>query len=159
MRFIYTDEMGVTHFDAYFNYLSSVKDRFPRPLYEFAGDKTRYSLSDAKTMHDSWIEKLSVEEGVEKDGLNRRFVSIETRFLGPYHDRHFYFRYQQVVAYTFNHPEKFAAPPKFGHGDVLVQEFLITDRHDISHEILFSSGSRLHIICREIDVMETLLER
>lgn len=158
MRFIFTDGMGVTHFDAYFNYLSSVKDIFPRPLYEFVGDKTRYSLSDPKTMHDSWIEKLIIKESATEDEPNRRVVSIEAHFLGPYHDRIFNFLYQQVVAYTVSYPEKLSAVPKNGHGDVLVQEFLITERDDISHEINFSTGGNLHIVCREIEITETLLK-
>jgi hypothetical protein len=53
MEYIFTDNQGVVHFDLYFTYIESVKDRFPPYVYAFASDSKYYSLHDRTSLHDA----------------------------------------------------------------------------------------------------------
>ena|ERR1051325_1449432 len=154
MKYIYDDQSGTTHFQRYFEYLQRIRGKLPKSLYEFAADQSRYALNDPRTMHDSWLVSITVHEG-SASGDNRRLMTIDLKLLGPYHDRHFDLRYGDVLTYQFDMPKKTNLPPATGHGDLLYQEFRLTDdEKNLCHEIQFSSGRRLYVECREIAIHE-----
>lgn len=157
MKYIYQDDSGMTHFPRYFEYLERVKDKFPKPLYEFAADQSRYMLTDPRTTHDSWLVFITVNE--EPSGVDdgQRLIRIESRLLGPFHDRYFDFSYRRVANYVFDLPQRSGLPPYNGHGDLLFQEFRLMDDDGFCHEMEFSSGRRIYIECDQILVREIAL--
>lgn len=56
---IYQNELNVTCFDNYFDYLESIKGLIDKPVYDFFSDWDRYALSSVKTLHDAKLEMIS----------------------------------------------------------------------------------------------------
>jgi len=53
MKHIFMDNDGVTHFESYFEYLKSMKDKMPSHVYQFASDYNHYSLDSHSSLHDA----------------------------------------------------------------------------------------------------------
>ena len=158
MKYIYQDISGVTHFDQYFEYLERIKNKLPKSLYEFAADQSRYTLTGPQTTHDSWLVFITVQEDAPTEENGLRPIRIELRLLGPYHDRYFDFSYQRISNYTFDLPKSSNLPPYSGHGDLLFQEFRLSDDNKLCHELQFSSGRRFYVECDQITIQETVLK-
>ncbi len=75
MEHIFRDERGVVHFDLYFTYVESVKERFHPHVYAFASDSKHYSLHDHASLHDAWLDYLHIVDPAE--GERRELRKIE----------------------------------------------------------------------------------
>lgn len=151
MKYIYRDSNGVVHFDQYFAYLEEISDRLPPRVRTIALDRRRYTLNDSETLHDAWLDSLQMHEAAAAQDSNRRAVQVELRLLGPFHDRYFEFRYQDVSRYIHDElPEYRCLPSSNGHGDLLFHEFTLVAPAVLRHELQFSSGRRIQIECVDI---------
>jgi hypothetical protein len=158
MEHIFKDERGVVHFDSYFMYLESVKERLPPHVYVFASDFKHYSLHDHASLHDAWLDHLHIVELAEGERSELRKIEIEACFLGPFHDRRIFLSYKNVTGYSLQTSPHFAALPlhHVGHGDLLIHELRFHPSGNMIHEMEFSRGSTLLIRCSDLTHREEL---
>ncbi len=83
-------------FTKYLSYLSSIKNKLPKKLYDFVSDVNRHNFSE-QSLHDAWLKTIKLETNFEK-----RFSNIDIVLLGAYHDREFYISFKEVSEYTFS---------------------------------------------------------
>lgn len=139
-------------FDAYFEYLASVKDQLPASAYSFASAPWHYDFSDHRCPHDSWLDSLSVIEVASGNRKQDRSVVINVRLLGAYHDGYVEMTYQAVDNYSLAKPARTSMNSlNVGHGDWLMDEVRVSDRGLVIHEIDFSTGSRWLVECKDIE--------
>jgi hypothetical protein len=145
------DKRGDARFDAYGEYLESIRDRLPASAYAFAAAPWHYDFSDRRCPHDSWVESLTVGEPSSGERRQRRGVEIAARLLGAYHDGHILLTYKAVHGYLLKSPNDYASPPlDAGHGDWLADEIRLSDGGLVLHEVEFSRGSRWVIECEDM---------
>lgn len=133
----------------YFEYLEGIRERLPTDVYNFAVDRQNYALESHQSLHDAWLDCLSISEPATGDRSESRNIQIDCRFLGPYHDLNIHLTYFKVSDYSLTNPVGFEAPPTIavGHGDLLVHEVSLTDDGSVIHELRFSRGSIFRITC------------
>lgn len=139
--------------DDYFSYLESCKEMDPGAR-SFATDRTRYDLSSQGSLHDAWLDRLSLIEDARGGRHEVRPLRATVEFLGPYHDRRFrlsYFGVKHYSAQGGNVPN--------GHGDLLMHEFTLDDLGLIRHELNFSSGSSILFVFERFQFEEQLIEQ
>jgi len=155
MKYIYCDD-GTWKFSEYFNYLDSIKGLLSDNLTDFVCDQRRYELSMAESLHDAWLINYSVDESHSEENIRSRYNKITIKLLGPYHDREFTLTYDHVVSYNVSVNGDTNVTK--GHGDLLVHEFQLSDRGNLVHELLFSSGMVIFIECESIKFYEDILK-
>jgi hypothetical protein len=139
--------------DDYFAYIESCGKMDPATR-DFAIDRSRYDLSSHGSLHDAWLDRLSLTEDASGSRHQIRPLGAVLEFLGPYHDRRFRFTYSGVKKYLMA-----GNAPSNGHGDLLMHEFSLDDRELITHEMIFSSGSSLLLVFERLEFEEQLLEQ
>jgi hypothetical protein len=149
MKHIHTDTAGVTHLDAYFTYLESVRDQLPAAVAAFATDSGRYSLDGPGTLHDAWLEATEVREPATGRRQELRRTEIVLRFLGPFHDRHHVLRYEDVARYRME-----VADAVRGHGDLHTHEVRLGQGGAVIHELVFAGGGVIEIECARFSHVE-----
>ena len=155
MKYIYYDEDG-THFDSYFKYLETVRDKMPPHVYQFASDYKYYNLDSHSSLHDAWLDYLKIIEPAQGDRKQNRTIEIQARFLAPFHDKRIYLTYKNVIGFELKTPECFETYPgssfqrEGGHGDLYTHEIRIEEDSILVHEIEFFEGSNFVIKCRDI---------
>lgn len=135
----------------YAQYLESIRDRLPRSAFEFATGNWRRS-EDHYSLHDSWVECLTISESSSGNRREDRSLEIQVRLLGAYHDGYTTLKYHQVQSYSLSTPREPSLPSfDVGHGDWLHDEIRLSDRGFVLHEVEFSRGSRWTIECKDIE--------
>ena len=132
-------------------YLARERARFPSEAFAFAASDWHYDHEDHRGLHDSWLKALTIsEEPVE--GISQRATRMTIVLLGPFHDGETTIDYDGVSGYRITSWKKsdVAATVTKGHGDWLVDEVLVTEPGTLTHEIHFSTGTKLEIECRNI---------
>lgn len=150
MQFIVEDPDGGWNLQPYFEYLLRVKHRLPPEVFAFAADSRNYDLTSHQSLHDAWLENLSISEPATGERSEVRGIQIDCRLLGPYHDFDICLSYRGVRDYNLVSPAAIDGPPSIGigHGDLLMHEVrLADDDRAITHELHFSRGSVLQITC------------
>src|SRR5690606_7438417 len=101
-------------------YLESVQGLMPPHVYKFASDSKHFDLSSRNSLHDAWLEEVSVRELATGDRHEVRRAEIEMRLLGPFHDRRIHLLYEGVVSYRWALPSVNGAPryEHTAHGDL-----------------------------------------
>ncbi|MHB1131521.1 MAG: hypothetical protein ACYC4L_03950 [Chloroflexota bacterium] len=156
-----TDHREVNRtYNEYRRYLESVKDQLPSSAYEFATAPWHWDVEDHRTLHDSWVESLSVSEVHPEDNVKQRGVTIAVRLLGPYHDIYTDMTYLEVSSYSLTLPRLSSVVPAWSqvrtrHDDWLGDEVRVTDDNRIEHEIVFGFGGRWLIECTDIRIRWT----
>lgn len=123
--------------DAYWQYIKSVKARFPALVQSFITDCT---------LHDSRLLRLEVE--TEKKELRIYLHGFDMSFKNQlaYEPR-----YKNVIRLlSFGNTEQPLGGPG-GYGDLGYDEFEILDSGFFAHRLLFSTGIEIHI---EFDTFE-----
>jgi hypothetical protein len=138
---------------AYRKYLFSVQGRLPVDVFEFATARWHYDPADHRSLHDSWLQDMTVAEeqleGAEESG--RRRTTIELVLLAPYHDGVTTLFYSNVEAYTLSLQSSGEPNRHYStHGDWLVDEIRLSEQSKVLHEISFSSGAHFLIECETI---------
>lgn len=136
---------------AYHAYLDSIRPQLPPNVYDFAIAEWHYNPDFPQSLHDSWVESVSIIESPIRGNQHNRTLDITIRLFGPYHDGHIRIDYKDVYSYSINLPggtELEIGP--YRHGDWLVDEVSLSERNLVVHEIEFRSGSRWMIESRDI---------
>jgi len=121
-------------FERYKTYLARHRTVFPPGAYELAISDWFYDPSDHRCPHDAWLESLQVLETPETEPDERSY-SISLRLLGA-HDGRIEIIYPKVYAYSF---QSFSLDAT-SHGDWRYDEFRISDRGHLIHEIEWAYG-------------------
>jgi hypothetical protein len=135
----------------YAHYLESVRESLPKSAFEFATASWRHS-DHHRSLHDSWVESLTLSEPSSGDRHENRAIEIQLRLMGSYHDGYMNISYRGVQSYSLETPSEFNLPPlHVGHGDWLYDEVRLSEQKFVVHEVEFSRGSRWLIECKDID--------
>jgi hypothetical protein len=160
MRYILNDHSDGIDFDRYAAYLESVQGLMPAHVYRFASDSKYFDLSSRSSLHDAWLEEVSVRELATGKRNEVRKAQIEVRLLGPFHDRRIHLLYDGVASYRWELPSGDGAPrcEHTAHGDLYTHEICITANGLLTHEILFERNSTFFVECASIKHWESLVD-
>lgn len=146
--------------DRYCAYLESVRHGLPAEVFELASPSWRFDFTDHRCLHDSWVEKVSIDERSSQRSTERRSVEITIRLLGAFHDGYTTLRYEGVTAYQIflNRMPNDGRPaaPVAGHGDWMVDELRLDDAGAVVHEILLSNADTWQITCEMVRYSTTI---
>ncbi|GAA5497272.1 hypothetical protein Rhal01_03465 [Rubritalea halochordaticola] len=154
MKYILSEEDDVIQFGKYLDALAKYRDQLPDEVAQFAEDESRFCLQGGGTLHDAWIETITVREK-RAAGDDASSCEIELVLLGPLHDRRIQLRYLGVKAYTVDGRGEngFQA----FHGDIHTHEVRLSDDGLVVHEIVGVDEFRIQVECRTFTVMDEML--
>jgi hypothetical protein len=136
----------VAAFRAYREYLATEAGRFPRNALALAMADWYFDANDHRSPHDAWLEEAAFLEPSSGARHQDRSTALRVRLLGGYHDKILEFEYPVVLAYTLQTPS--AAQ---GLGDWRYDEFRVSDRGTLIHEIEWSGGGRWQIEAADVE--------
>ncbi|WP_374334301.1 hypothetical protein [Leeia sp.] len=122
---------------AYQAFLQDNQQHFPPGAYALATSDWFYNFRDPRCPHDAWLEWARFEEPSEGERSEIRTTSLRVRLLGAYHDLWLELYYPRVYAYTCE-----VTPADHGHGDWRYDEFRLSERGHLLHEIEWADGGR-----------------
>lgn len=157
MRYILKEaEHSIDH-RGYCGYLATVEKEMDPGIYGFASNSAHFDLSSPGSLHDAWLQDLSVTES-RGDDSNGSSVLVRISLLGPHHDRMIDFEYQGVSEYSFTKLGTGASSVGLptGHGDVFTHEIRM-EAGVYEHEILFVKGHRFIVKFRAFIHREHLI--
>lgn len=117
-------------YDRYRRYLEEVRGRMPPSAHELATSGWYFDFSDHRCPHDAWLQSITISESPVDEEIRERFVSIQVRLLGAYHDGIIEFHYPRVARYQLG-----SAGAGRGHQDWRYNEFRLSDEGHVIHEI------------------------
>lgn len=126
----------VRAFERYRSYLQSVRPSLPKSVFALASSDWYFSPHEHHCPHDGWLESITVSELSSGERHEIRSTSIRIRLLGAYHDGFIEFFYPQVFSYRLD-----AADSARGHRDWRYDEFRVSERGHIIHEIEWCGAS------------------
>lgn len=95
-QYIHTDDLGITTFDEYFDYLAQIKTKTNKKIHDFFSNVAIYTLHGDQTFHDAWIigmhqalqEDLLINHGIQSQNLHLKLLNAtwNTHFLLNYTD-------------------------------------------------------------------------
>lgn len=159
MKYIFHDDDG-WHLYPYFEYAETISAGLS-PGARALTEEKRHGLDDKGSFHDAWIRTLSIEETLDEDSQPDT-VNISLVLLGPYHDRLFHVRYENVRDYSVHEGDGIPGPftdrlrPR-GHDDLLVHELRLSPKGEYVHEMIFASETTIWIEAAEIRFFEEML--
>ena len=161
MEYILNTETEEIDFGRYLAYVESVRGHFPAHVYAFASNPNHFSLDSPNSLHDAWLETLTVREAASGERKQFRQLEVQLCLLAPYHDRWIHLHYSGVAQYSLQTPAKYAEPKykDTAHGDLLTHEVRLSHNGLLLHEILFERGSTLLIECEDIRHSEDMLSQ
>jgi hypothetical protein len=142
------DEIAEAH-ENYAGYLETVRDNMPSDAFTFASASWHYNPEDHRCPHDSWLQKLTIDEAASGARSEVRSVDISVRLLGAYQDGWIDLTYSDVTNYSLGFTQAGSSTNQ-GHGDWLIDEVRMSDRMQVIHEVVFSTGARWLIECRNV---------
>jgi hypothetical protein len=148
-------------FRRYAAYVASIRDRLAPHVYAFVSDPRHFDLTSHSSLHDAWLESLSVREAATGEHREIRRMEITLDLLGPFHDRRIHLRYMGVTSY------RFAAPPRSGeprfertaHGDLITHEIRLGQDGLLVHELRFERDATFLIECSDIRHSEEIIAK
>ncbi|KAB8144382.1 hypothetical protein F8S13_05775 [Chloroflexia bacterium SDU3-3] len=144
-------DMIKSKFNNYIQYINSIQENLPQETFEFAIASWHYDGRDPKCPNDAWLENMNISEHYRNES-QCRYVDINIRLLGAYHDGYINLHYKDVKFYTlgFIKESKEGDFNELGHGDWLIDEIFLGDNGNVVHKIRFSEGSQWEIQCNNI---------
>jgi hypothetical protein len=144
-----TEGIAFTHYAAYDD---SIRHLLPPHVYTFASDPRYFDLTSHSSLHDAWLESVTVREAATGERHEVRRMEITMSLLGPFHDRRIRIHYTGVTHYSL------AAPPRYGeprydhtaHGDLLAHEIRLGQGGLLVHELLFERDATFLIECSDL---------
>ena len=135
----------------YHEYIEKNSKRFPPGALSLAQSDWYYGFSDHRAPHDAWLESARFEEPASGERNEVRCLSLRLRLLGAYHDQWLEFFYPRVFSYELASGDSAA-----GHGDWLYDEFRLSPKGNLLHEIEWAdtagtSGSRWRIEASDVE--------
>jgi hypothetical protein len=114
-------------FKRYRDYLQSVKGSFPPGAYALATSDWYFDLTTKGNPHDARLISLTIDDSASLDLVP---PSITVRLKSAQEDGVIEFHYSEVFHYAFTYQGDF-----YGHQDWRYDEFRITDKNHLIHEI------------------------
>jgi len=65
-------------------------------FYAFASHTDHFNLDSRSSLHDAWLEALTVRETASDERKQIRQLEIQVCLFGPYHDRRVHLNYTGV---------------------------------------------------------------
>ncbi len=157
---LFTVEAGHLDFNRYLLYLESIRERLPAHVFAFAANPAHYDLQSRSSLHDAWLQSLTVGETAQGERQEVRRTEIRLALLSPYHDRHIHLHYTGVEAYAFQSPARHGEPRYLdtAHGDLLTHAVWLNNSDMLVHDIVFERGTTLRIECTDIRHVQELME-
>lgn len=157
---LFTAEAGHLDFKGYLRYVDSIQARLPAHVFAFASDPAHYDLQSRSSLHDAWLQSLSIAETAQGERQEVRRTEIRLSLLGPYHDRQIHLHYRGVEAYAFQNPSRHGEPryTHTAHGDLLTHAVWVNSTGLLVHDIVFERGTTLRIECTDIQHVQELKE-
>jgi hypothetical protein len=83
MEYIVNSATEGIDFATYSEYLLTIREELPEHIYEFALDFRHYDLNANASLHDAWLESLTVRELASGSRGEVRRLEVKLCFLGP----------------------------------------------------------------------------
>jgi hypothetical protein len=136
----------------YRQYLRENETKFPPGALSIATSDWYYGFDDHRAPHDAWLETATFSEPATGKRSEVRHLSLRLRLLGAYHDRWLEFFYPKVFGYEMS-----GEGTESGHGDWLYDEFRLSSKGHLLHEIEWagkagSDGSRWLIEASDVEL-------
>ena len=141
MEHIITRTPGEIDCLRYRAYVDSIRDQLPAHVYAFASNMGHFDLTSHSSLHDAWLESLTVREAATGERNEIRRLEIHLCLLGPFHDRRIHLRYTGVARYRFDTPAKYGESryEHTAHGDLFTHD-VPTGLHPVSREAMSQWG-------------------
>src|SRR5579862_1878225 len=120
-------------FRRYREYLKQERHRFPPGALALATSEWYFDPRDHRCPHDSWLERLLVQEIGTGDRQEERTVALSVQLLGAYHELVLTFTYARAYRYVLD-----AWEIRDGHRDWCYDEFRIAPDGRLVHEVEWS---------------------
>ena len=151
MEYIRDPQTGIIDFDRYSAYLQTIRHKIPAHVYAFASDSRHFDLTSSSSLHDAWLESLTVAEPATGERGEIRSVEITLQLLGPFHDCRIHLRYTGLRHYCFTMPGSIQPEGRtINHGDLVTHEIRLAAENHLIHELVFETGATLLIVCDDI---------
>lgn len=134
-RFLDDEAESSRLWNEYHRLIKSREMRLPEGAYELASSDWYYTFSDHRAPHDAWLEWVKFEEPSHGKRNENRELSLRIKLLGAYHDLWLEFYYPKVYSYSMSHDATAG-----GQNDWLYDEFRISNRGNLLHEIEWDGG-------------------
>lgn len=159
MEHIINSETEGIDFARYSAYITSIKDKLPAHIYSFASDSRHFDLKSHGSLHDAWLEALTIREVAKGERKEIRKMEVTISLLGPFHDRRIHLHYTGVACYTLDAPPQYEASSSEykAHGDLLTHEVRLGHGDLFIHELLFENRATLLIECSDLTHSEEML--
>lgn len=160
MEYILTAGTKGMDFDPYAAYVASIRDQLPAHVYAFASDPAHFNLTSASSLHDAWLESVTIREIASGKRNEIRRTEISISLLGPCHDRRIHLHYTGVTRYSLDRPSSLGRTDFSSecHEDLHTHEVRLGKREGLLvHEILFQSDAVFLIECGDIQHSEEML--
>lgn len=149
MRYLLTDDDGVTQFGSYFEHLRRIEKRLPETVFRFATDESRYPLNGPRTLHDARLRSIELRGESPRDFDPKEAVVTLLNAVG---DRRFSLVYTGVT-HVMASGEVW---PDLGTADLLTHEVGREDDR-VFHDLNFVDNFTLSIYCETFAFHETAL--
>lgn len=152
MEHIVNSETEGIDWTRYARYVESVRDQLPSHVFAFASDSRYFDLSSPGSLHDAWLESLTVREVTTGERQEIRKMEVAISLLGPFHDRRIHLHYTGVTSYSFSAPPRYGEPryEHTAHGDLFTHEVRLGRDGLLVHELLFERDATFLIECLDI---------
>ncbi len=145
--------------EGYRRYIESVRESLPEAAYAFAVDSRHVDPAARETLHDAWLDSITIREDASGDRREIRRLAIDISLLGPFHDRRIHLRYRGVHAYRFEAlPAEGIRFTHTAHGDLLMHEMRVGAAGGIVHELVFERRGTYLIECDEFSHVQEPLQ-
>jgi hypothetical protein len=139
------DRDAVRAFAEYREYVAREGHRFPPNALALASSDWYFGVHDHRAPHDSWLESVTIREPSRGQRREIRRTTIRVRLLNGWHSGHIEIVYPRVFAYRFD-----LGYARHGHGDWRYDEFRVTDRGRLLHEIEWAGGGTWFVEANDI---------
>jgi hypothetical protein len=159
MEHIINSEAEGIDFTRYSAYVASIRSKLPAHVYAFASDPRYFDLHSHSSLHDAWLETLTVKEVATGERHEIRKLEIHLCLLGPFHDLRIHLHYTGVTQYRFETPPRYQEPryQHTAHGDLFTHEIRLGQNGFLIHELLFERDATLLIESADIRHSEEMI--
>lgn len=148
MDYILNPETDGIDFDRYAIYLESICAQLPLHVYAFASNPNHFNLDSPSSLHDAWLEALTIREVATGNCHDQHALEIVLCLLGPRQDRRIHLSYIGVSHYVMQ--------SSGAHGDLLSHEIRLSSNGEILHEMQFVNGASILIECSDMRHFEDM---
>jgi len=159
MEHIISSTPGEIDYWRYHHYVESIRNRLPSHVYAFASNFDHFGLESHSSLHDAWLEKLTVDEIAEGERQETRRLGIRLSLLGPFYDRRIHLHDTGVTRYCFDTPPRYGNPRFTGHGDLFTHEIRLGQNGLLVHELMFMRDAIFLIESADIRHSEELIAK